>query len=254
MKVALYARKSKGQPTATQLNRLRSAAVAEGHVVVLETMDVKSGRDPDRPGWSEVVRAVKAGTVRSVWMTKVDRAMRSARHYLAVVEDVLQPRGCQLRVLDQPMACVTDYNDPLAKAFRSIGAVFAQLEVDLADERSNEGHEQRDGRWYGPSGEPVGRPAGRRVGGDFVPWGSDHKFRVRDGRQVHDKLRCRACRGETEGASTPPSGPPDDGGVAGPNGYAARSVRESLTISEPSSDGSSKSPGIPVQSEQPGAA
>ncbi|MHB1262034.1 MAG: recombinase family protein [Thermoplasmatota archaeon] len=219
MKVALYARKSKGMPAEVQMRRLRAVADQEGHEIVLAAQDVASGRDPNRPGWDDVVRAVKGGAVRSVWMTKTDRAMRSARHYLAVVEDVLEPRGCQLRVLDQPMASVTDYNDPLAKAFRTIGAVFAQLEVDLADERSNEGHELRDGRWYGPSGEPVGRPPGRKVGGEFVPWGSDHKFRVRNGRRVHDKLRCRAC-GETGGQPAPLSDPPAEPGAAEPNGCA----------------------------------
>lgn len=213
MKIALYARKSKGQPAETQLKRLRAAADAEGHEVVLVGQDVATGSNPNRPGWQQVVQAVKAGTVRAVWMTKMDRAMRSARHYLAVVEDVLEPRGCHLRFLDQPMACVTDYNDPLAKAFRGMGAVFAELEVNLADERSNEGHEQRDGRWYGPSGVKVGPK---------VKYGPEHKFRRQAGRPgpVHDKPRCPACRVATEGPAASPSDPPSNEGVPQPNGCA----------------------------------
>lgn len=209
MPIALYARKSKGQPAEQQLKRLRNQAIAEGCTVVLEAQDVATGKDPNRPGWEQVMAAVKGGHVRSVWITKTDRAMRSARHYLAVVEDVLEPRGCQLRVIDQPMASVTDHKDPLAKAFRSIGAVFAQLEVDLANERSNEGHEVIDGRWYGPSGTPVGRPVG---------FGPEHKFRNRNGRQEHDRARCRACGG-TGGQSATVLGEAQNEGVGEPNGF-----------------------------------
>ena len=209
MRVALYARKSKGQPAEVQLKRLRVVATAEGHDVVLERQDVATGTNPNRPGWDDVLNAVKAGAVRSVWITKTDRAMRSARHYLAVVEDVLEPRGCQLRVLDQPMASVTDYNDPLAKAFRSIGAVFAQLEVDLADERSNEGHELKDGRWHGPSGKPVGRPRLFEDG---------HKFRKRGNGLVHVRGRCPACRVQSGGVVAPGSATPPKARVAEPNG------------------------------------
>lgn len=208
--IGLYTRKSKGMPAEVQLKRLRVAAAAEGHNVVLEATDVATGTNPHRPGWDAMVRAVKGGTVRQVWMTKMDRAMRSARHYLTVVEDVLEPRGCLLRFIDQPMACVTDYKDPLARAFRGMGAVFAELEVNLADERSNEGHEFRDGRWYGPSGAPVGR----------VPeYGDGHKFRVRAGRRVHDKARCKLC-GETGGSPTSLSDSSPAAGVAEPNGCA----------------------------------
>lgn len=213
MKVALYARKSKGQPSEVQLSRLRTAALAEGHEVVLERMDIATGSNPHRPGWDDIVTAVKAGAVRSVWITKTDRAMRSALHYHTFVDKVLAPRKCQLRVLDQPLACVGDYDDPLSKAVRGIGAVFAQLEVDLADERSNEGHELKDGRWYGPSGIPVGRP---------VEFGPGHKFRVRDGgRREHDRARCPACRGETGGQSATLSAPGQTEGVGEPTGFPA---------------------------------
>ena len=211
MKVAIYARRSQGQEPEVQAQRLRRAAEAEGHEVYFVATDVATGRNPNRPGWKRVMEAVRGGHVRAVWVTKVDRAMRNSRHYLDVVDAFLQ-RGCHLRVLDQPQLSVLDKDDPMSRAFRTIGAAFAQLEVDLADERSNEGHQVIDGRTYGPSGKPVGRPA---------EFGAEHKFRVRDGRRVHDKAKCRACKGgETGGPAASGSPAPAAQGVAEPFGFA----------------------------------
>lgn len=208
MRAAIYGRRSKGQEPEGQLARLRLAAAAASHGVVLEASDVATGSDPNRPGWAKVMAAVRGGHVQAVWITKTDRAMRSAKHYLEAVE-VMLARGCQLRVLDQPMACVTDRDDPLSRAFRTIGAAFAQLELDLADERSNEGHYVKDGRTYGPSGTPVGRPG---------LYGPEHRFRLRNGRQEHDRARCSACRGETGGVRGTELADLAAGGLGKPNG------------------------------------
>ena len=207
MKVAIYARKSKpprawkasfdgeSPPTSveSQLRRLRAWAAQAGHVVALEASDTASGGNPNRPGWNRVLNAVRGGHVQAVAITKTDRAMRSTKHYLEVVETMLE-RSCALEVLDQPMACVRGRGDPMAVAFRTVAAAFAQLERDLAGERSMEVLERADdGRLYGPRSE---RPAGRPR-----EFGDGHKFRLRDGRRVHDKNRCLACRGETGGPS-----------------------------------------------------
>lgn len=215
MKVAIYGRRSKGQEPEGQLARLRGAAAAEGHTVVLEASDVATGSDPNRPGWSKVMAAVRGGHVQGVWITKTDRAMRSAKHYLDAVEAFLA-RGCHLRVLDQPMANITNRDDPMSRAFRTIGAAFAQLELDLADERSNEGHYVKDGRTYGPSGTPVGRPS---------PYGPEHRFRVRNGRREHDKARCGVCCGETGGQNASGSATVQIRGVGEPNGFPAGGVQ-----------------------------
>lgn len=218
--VAVYARKSKGQEPDAQLGRLVRAVEAEGLFLHTSATDVASGKNPNRPGWQRIMAAVDGGQVRQVWITKVDRAMRSSKHYLDVVER-LQKRGCHLRVLDQPMLNVLDKDDPMSKAFRTIGAAFAQLEVDLAAERSNEGHEVRpDGVMVGPSGAPVGRPREFGVG---------HKMRQRGGKFVHDRPRCKVCRGETGGLSVSPSDPPTDRGVAEPNGLTTPTRNENQT-------------------------
>lgn len=224
MKVAIYARKSKppsdwrpaqeGElpPTSVevQVRRLKAACEAQGHEVVLVETDTASGSNPNRPGWKRLLAAVRGGSVQGVWMTRTDRAMRSAKHYLEVVE-VFLARGCWLDFLDQSMSSVHGKSDPMATAFRTVAAAFAQLELDLTRERSGEVMERgEDGRLYGPRSEkPAGRP---------VEFGPEHKFRVRGGSRVHDKARCRACRGEKGGSASSGSDPPAAEGVANPGG------------------------------------
>lgn len=200
MKVAIYARKSKppsdwrpaadGElpPTSVevQVKRLRAACEAQGHEVVLLETDTATGSNPNRPGWKRLLAAVRGGSVQGVWMTRTDRAMRSAKHYLETVE-VFQARGCWLDFLDQPMSSIHGKTDSMATAFRTVAAAFAQLELDLTRERSGEVLERRgDGRLYGPrSSKPAGRP---------VEYGEGHKFRMRKGNRVHDRAKCRACK------------------------------------------------------------
>jgi DNA invertase Pin-like site-specific DNA recombinase len=204
MRVALYARRSKppkgwvpsspGEAAPgsidAQLAKLKQWAEAERHQVAMVETDQATGKNPNRPGWERIMAAVRGGHVQCVAITRTSRAMRNTRHYLDAVEVFLE-RGCQLEVLEQPMASVRGRGDPMAVAFRTVAAAFNQLEVDLHAEQSLEVLERReDGRLYGPrSPRPAGRP---------TEYGSDHKFRVRaNGAREHDRARCRACRGET---------------------------------------------------------
>jgi DNA invertase Pin-like site-specific DNA recombinase len=221
-RVALYARRSKaprGWKPATpgeeapgsiqaQMARLEGWARANGHEVVLRAMDTRTGRDPNRPGWQKILGAVKGGHVQVLAITKTDRAMRSTAHYLQTI-DVLLERGVQLEVLDQPMASLRGQGDPMAVAFRTVAAAFAQLERDLATERSAEVLEVRaDGRTYGPrSSRPAGRPS-------VYSAASGHRMRVRAGRPVHDKAKCKACGWRNGGSDGPPGEGVSAGGLA----------------------------------------
>lgn len=227
MKVAIYQRNSKApkgwkpsspneEPPGSwmgQQRRLQAWAQMNGHEVVMDEHDVASGSNPNRPGWRKVMQAVKGGHVQAVAIVKTDRAMRSTKHYLEAVETFLE-RNVHLEVLDQPMAAVRGRGDPMAVAFRTVAAAFAQLERDLADERSNDVMELgEDGRLYGPRSE---RPAGRPR-----EYGPDHKFRKRGEKLVHDAARCRACRGQTGGSVGQVSDTPETAGVAEPVGLTA---------------------------------
>lgn len=162
---------------------------------MLEAHDVVTGGDPNRPEWDRVMAAVRGGTVRRVYATKMDRPMRSAKHYLEVA-DVFIARGAELVFIDQPQANVVR-DDAFSKMVRGVGAVFAEFELDIIRERTADVMTiGEDGRVYGPRSEiPAGRPR---------EYGEGHKMRIRDGRPVHDAARCRLCRGEN-GGPTPPA-------------------------------------------------
>jgi DNA invertase Pin-like site-specific DNA recombinase len=221
VKAAIYARNSKPpkgwkakvegeEPPGSwkmQLPRLRRAAEADGHEVTWEGFDVVTGSNPNRPKWKELMALVRGGHVGVVYVVKLDRVMRSLRHFLDVAED-FEKRGAHLIFIDSQGASIRG-KDPYAKAMRGNLAVFAELELDLARERSLDVMEVReDGRTYGPRSEkPAGAPK---------QFGPEHKMRNRDGKLWHDRARCRACKGAAEptGSATPPDAgvlPPDAG-------------------------------------------
>lgn len=207
MKAAIYARRSKppkgwvpsypGEEAPgsldAQLKKMRQWAEDNGRTLILEASDTATGRNPNRPGWRRIMGAVKGRHVQEVILTRTSRAMRNVRHYLEVVEVFIE-RGVRMTVIEQPQASVGAQDDPMSRAFRTIAAAFNQLEVDLHREQSMEVLERReDGRLYGPRSDlPSGRPA---------EYGSEHKFRTRNGSKVHDKAKCRVCR-EAEGGET----------------------------------------------------
>ena len=200
MKAALYARNSKPpkgwrprvageEPPGSwsvQLPKLRDVALRDGHEIAWEGYDVVTGSNPNRPKWKELMALVRGGHVNVVYVTKLDRVMRSLRHFLDVAEE-FERRGAHLIFVDSPGASVKG-KDPFAKAMRGNLAVFAELELDLARERSLDVMEVReDGRIYGPrSDKPAGRPS---------EYGPEHKFRNRRGRLEHDRARCPVCKG-----------------------------------------------------------
>lgn len=261
-RVALYARKSKppsdwrpaadGElpPTSveTQVARLQKHMAALGHGVVMVETDTASGANPNRPGWRRVLSAIDGGHVQQVWMTRPDRAMRSTKHYLEVVERC-QKRGVHLEFLDQPASSVRGKDDAMAVAFRTVQSAFNQLTLDLAREASMEVLERdpEDGKLYGPRSElPAGRP---------VEFGPEHKFRVRGGSKRHDRARCTACRGQTGGVGAMLSGPPEIAGVAKPGGLATPESADSASQSAGAHRAEAGSPANVVEvANRPGGA
>lgn len=185
-----------------QIARARAVAVANGDEVVQEEHDVVTGGDPNRPAWARILAAVRGNRVQRVYVTKLDRVMRGARHFLGIAEE-FEAHGAQLVFLDQPGANVVK-GDPSSKAFRGMLAVWAEFELDLTRERSADVMEYgEDGRLYGPrSDRPAGRP---------TEYGDGHKFRTTpDGSRKHVRARCPLCR---DGVSKP-GGPVPLGGDA----------------------------------------
>lgn len=237
MRVALYARRSKppkgwkatapGEQapgsTDAQMAKLRAWAGANGHEVVLAEADTATGKNPNRPGWQRVMAAVRGGHVQGVAITRTSRSMRNTRHFLEVIEE-MERRSCCLEVLEQPAASFRGKTDPMGRAFLTISGAINQLEIELHDEQSNEVMEVReDGRTYGPRSElPAGRPS---------EYGIGHKLRVRDGRRIHDKPKCRACRGgETGGVVASGLAASEIVGVANPGGLATPAAAEMAAV------------------------
>jgi DNA invertase Pin-like site-specific DNA recombinase len=178
----------------TQLERAQAHARAEGDTIVFVGHDRATGADPNRPEWAKVMAGVRGGTIRRVYVTKLDRVMRSLAHFLEVAA-MFEARGAELVFIDNPAASVRP-SDAAGKALRGMLAVFAEFELDLARERTAAVMEKReDGRLYGPRSS---RPAGGQV-----EYGPPHRMRRRKGRMVHWKERCAVCRGGMDGGSGP---------------------------------------------------
>jgi DNA invertase Pin-like site-specific DNA recombinase len=224
VKVAIYARNSKPpknwkasfpgeEPPGswkTQLEDLRTWARRNEHEVLLETHDMVSGRDPNRPGWEQVMSEVRGHHVQAVAAVKLDRVMRSAGHFHEVAKTFLD-LGVDLIFTDT--STQISKRDPFSKFQVAILASIAELELDLARERMWSVMEWREGRLYGPrSSRPAGAPR---------KYGEGHKFRIRNGRMEHDKSRCRACGGN--GGHAPREGSTHvSNGVGRPGGSPAK--------------------------------
>ncbi len=202
-RVALYGRNSKPprgwkpsypgeEPPGSwrqQLDVLRAWAAREGYNVVQEEHDANvSGRDGNRPGWKRIMSSVRGRHVHIVAAIKLDRVMRSVVHYHQTA-DVFLERGVDLVFTETGLRI--SKQDAMSKYFINNLASIAELERDLAKERQDAVMSVReDGRTYGPRSEqPAGRPSVYRAA-------DGHKMRIRNGREVHDKGKCRheACR------------------------------------------------------------
>ena len=189
-----------------QLDQLRAWAEREGRDVVVVEYDVHaSARDPNRPAWKRLMNQVRAHRVDEVAATRLDRVMRSTPHYYATAKEFLD-LGVDLIFIEQGIRL--SKRDPMNKFLMGSLAVAAELELDLARERTRAVMEVReDGRTYGPrSDQPAGRPR---------EYGEGHKFRKRGGRLIHDANRCARCRGEKEGVEAEAKTEPENGGSPG---------------------------------------
>lgn len=196
--MALYARNSKPpqgwkpsvpgeEPPGSwqqQLDALRAWADREGHEVTQEEHDAQvSGKDPNRPGWRRIMSSVKGRHVHLVAAVKLDRVMRSVKHYHDTASTFLE-RGVDLVFIDTNTRI--SKQDAMSKFFLGVLANVAELERDLALERQQAVmHVGDDGRIYGPrSDKPAGRPNAYRAE-------DGHAMRKRNGRDVHNKARCK---------------------------------------------------------------
>jgi len=123
-----------------------------------------------RPEGLRLTEMIEDGSVKSVVITKLDRAFRSASDCLNCVE-TWDRKGVSLHILNLGGQAL-DTGTPLGKFFLTVMAAAAELERNLINERCNEGRKAR-------------KLEGKRIG--EVPFGYklalDGKTLVKDGEE-----------------------------------------------------------------------
>lgn len=127
------------------LDLQRDALQRAGCAKVYEDIGV-SGGARSRPGFDALLAALGSGDTVVIW--KMDRAFRSLRHALDVLE-VFERKGVELRSLTDHF----DTSTAMGKCMYQVRNAFAELERSLISERTKAGMAAARAR-----GKHVGRP------------------------------------------------------------------------------------------------
>jgi DNA invertase Pin-like site-specific DNA recombinase len=145
MKVALYARVStddKDQNPETQLLILREYCDLYEHEVVATFVDEgRSGKDPERPAFQEMMKEADLKTKRrfqAIICLRLDRFMRSALYGLQATQQLQKAECGLIFVKDQ-----IDTTTPGGRFFYTLMLAFAQMEREHHGERVSEGIHRR---------------------------------------------------------------------------------------------------------------
>lgn len=142
MTVALYARVStEEQNLDRQLEAIHEYAQSTLDVELSETVtyrDKSTGTDTDRSGYRDLLEAVEAGEHDVVVVKSVSRVARSIRDLEATAERIREA-GADLHILDENLTLQPEENDPYQAALFRLLGVFAQLEAEMAQQRTKEG-------------------------------------------------------------------------------------------------------------------
>lgn len=127
---AFYARVSgKSQDVKSQEPELeRHAAGCEGEVVWYR--DQFSGTTMDRPGWSKLEAAIRAGKIGTVVVWRLDRLGRTAKGLTALFEDLIARKVNLVSLKDG-----VDLSTPAGRLMANVLASVAQYETEVRRER-----------------------------------------------------------------------------------------------------------------------
>lgn len=151
MRVVLYARVSTAdQDEQLQLPRLREAAEIRGWEVVGEYTDEASGRDANRPGWTELKKGIRTLHADAVMVVKLDRMMRSLKGFLDELEG-FRRMGVRIVSLDYGDL---DPSDPTGQLVIRFMASLAEWEREIISERTKAALEAKR-----KQGVRLGRPS-----------------------------------------------------------------------------------------------
>lgn len=100
--------------------------------------DKSTGTDTSRSGYRALMQDVEGGKVESVITKSVSRIARSIRDLDRTAERVTEA-GAELHVIDEGLVMKPDEEDPYQNALFRLLGVFAQLEAEMAQQRTREG-------------------------------------------------------------------------------------------------------------------
>jgi len=120
---------------ADQQRRIRAYCEAFGHELLQVFVEVGSGKDVEnRPQFQSALARLKTDA-EGIVALKLDRIARNCRDVLELVEDVLQPSGKALVLLDLNV----DTSTPTGKMILTMMAAVAELERSTINERTQGG-------------------------------------------------------------------------------------------------------------------
>lgn len=160
MDVATYVRVStEDQSLERQLEATREYARRLGaEPNDIETYrDKQTGTNTSRDGYQGLLAAVDAGEFDAVVVHSVSRISRSIRDLDDTVERIVEDSGTALHIVSEGFDVLPGDGDPYQRALLQLLGVFAELEANMAQQRTKEGLRTRmenDDYHHGPA--PLG--------------------------------------------------------------------------------------------------
>lgn len=100
--------------------------------------DKSTGTDTARDGYRSLMEDVEAGEIEAVVANSVSRIARSIRD-LDRTADRVTGAGAELHLVNEGLVMMPEDDDPFQNALFRLLGVFAQLEAELAQQRTREG-------------------------------------------------------------------------------------------------------------------
>jgi site-specific DNA recombinase len=145
MKIVGYVRVSTaGQEDNTSLEaqkeRLKSYAIAMGYELVQIHEEVGSGKSADtRPEFQKAITMLRSGEADGLIVCKLDRLGRNVRDILKLVDEVIQPLGKNLMIIDSQI----DTSNATGRMILTVLAAMAEMERGLINERTQGGRRSK---------------------------------------------------------------------------------------------------------------
>lgn len=105
---------------------------------VITYRDKSTGSNTSRDGYRRLMNDVEAGEISAVMAKSVSRIARSIRDLDRTAERVTNA-GSELHIIDEGLVMKPDEEDPYQNALFRLLGVFAQMEAEMAQQRTREG-------------------------------------------------------------------------------------------------------------------